>query len=124
MTVIECISPSGLSVPPSFVLSSRPFPLLPNLSGKIVVIATSPNGWTDNKIGTAWFMEMFIPFSNDHKVADAPIILLLNGHNSHESDVFHEATFHHNIIVIAFPSKCTHKLQPLDVVVFAQVQRH
>jgi hypothetical protein len=124
MTVIECVSPSGLSVPPSFVLSSGPIPSLPDLSGKIAVIATSPNGWTDNEIGTAWFIETFIPFANSHKVADMPIVLLLDGHNSHESDAFHEAVFQHHIIVIAFPSKCTHKLQPLDVIVFTQVQHH
>src|SRR5216683_7987721 len=53
MTVIECISPSGLSVPPSFVLSSRPTPSLPHLSGKIAAITTSPNSWMDNEIGRA-----------------------------------------------------------------------
>jgi hypothetical protein len=123
MTVIECVSPSGLSVPPSFVLSSGPTPSLPDISGEIAAIATSPNGWTDNEIGTAWFTETFIPFANNHKAAGAPVVLLLDGHNSHESDMFREAAFQHHIIVVAFPSKCTHKLQPLDVVVFAQVQR-
>jgi hypothetical protein len=124
MTVIECVSPSGLSVPPSFILSSRPLPSLSDLSGKIAAIATSPNSWTNNEIGTAWFMEMFIPFANNHKVADVPIVLLLNGYNSHKSDAFCEAAFHHNIIVLAFPLKCTHKLQPLNLVIFAQVQCH
>jgi len=93
MMVIECVSPSGLSVPFSFVLSSGPIPSLPDLSGEITTIATSSNGWTDNEIGTAWFTETFIPFANDHKVADAPVLLLLNGHNSHKSDTFREATF-------------------------------
>jgi hypothetical protein len=119
MTVIECISLFGLSIPPFFVLSSGPLPSLPDLSSKIAAIATSPNGWTDNEIGIAWFLEMFIPFANNHKVANVPVVLLLDGHNSYESDAFHEATFHHNIIVLAFSSKCTHELQPLDVVVFA-----
>jgi len=124
ITVIECISPSGLSVPPSFILSSGPIPSFPDLSSKIAVIMTSPNGWTNNEIGTAWFTKTFIPFANSHKVSDEPIILLLNGHNSHKSDEFHGAVFQHNIIVIVFPSKCTHKLQPLDVIVFTQTQRH
>jgi hypothetical protein len=53
MTIIECVSPSRLFIPPLFVLSSRPIPSFPKLSGKIVVIATFPNGWTNNKIGTA-----------------------------------------------------------------------
>jgi hypothetical protein len=120
MTIIECVSPSGLSIPPSFILSSRPIPSFPNLSGKIAVIVTSPNSWTDNEISTAWFTETFIPFSNDNKVSNAPVILLLDGHNSHESDAFRNTAFQHNIIVITFPSKCTHKLQPLNVVIFAQ----
>jgi hypothetical protein len=124
MTIIECISPSGLSVPPSFVLSSGPIPSFPNLSFKIAVIAMSPNSWTNNKIGTAWFMEMFILFANNHKVTDAPVVLLLDGHNSHESDAFHEAAFQNNIIIITFLSKCTHKLQPLNIVIFAQTQCH
>ena len=110
MTVIECVSPSGLSVPPSFVLSSGPTPSFPDLCSKIGAIATSPNGWTDNEIGTVWFIETFIPFANNHKVTDAPILLLLDGHNLHESDTFRKAAFEHNIIVVVFPSKCTHKL--------------
>ena len=93
MTVIECISPSGLSVPPLFILSSGPIPSFPNLSNKIAAIATSPNSWTDNEIGTAWFLEMFIPFANSHKVTDVPIVLLLDGHNSHKSDAFCEVAF-------------------------------
>jgi hypothetical protein len=124
MMVIECISPSGLSVPLSFVLSSGPIPSLPNLSSKIAAIITSPNGWTDNEISTAWFTETFIPFANAHKVANAPVLLLLDGHNSYESDTFHKAAFQNNIIIFAFPSKCTHKLQPLNVVIFTQVQRY
>jgi|SRR6266851_4312433 len=124
MIVIKCISPSGLSVPPSFILSSGPTPSFPDLSSKITAITTFPNGWTNNKISTAWFTETFILFANNHKMTDVPVLLLLDGHNSHELDMFHKAAFQHNIIVITFPSKCTHKLQPLDIVVFAQTQRH
>jgi hypothetical protein len=123
MTVIECVSPSGLSVPPSFVLLSGPIPSFPNLFSEIAAIATSPNGWTNNEISTAWVLEMFIPFANSYKVTDAPIVLL-DGHNSHELDTFCEAAFQHNIIVITFPSKCTHKLQPLNIIIFAHTQCH
>ena len=41
---------------------------------------------------------------------DAPILLLLDGHNLHKLDTFYKATFEQNIIVIVFPLKCTHKL--------------
>src|SRR6266851_8400261 len=124
MTIIECISPSRLSVPPSFVLSSGCVPSFPTLSSTISAIAMSPNGWMDNEIGMAWFIKTFIPFANSYKVNTAPILLLLDGHNSYELDAFRKAAFQNNSIVITFPSKCIHKLQPLDVVVFAQTQRH
>ena len=52
-----------------------------------------------------------------------PVILLLDSHNLYELNIFCEAAFQHQIIVAAFPSKCTHKLQPPDVIVFTQVQR-
>jgi hypothetical protein len=89
-----------------------------------MAIATSTNSWTNNKISMAWFIETFILFANNHNMADMPIVFLLNSHNSHELDAFHEAMFQHHIIVIAFSSKCTHKLQPLNVIIFTQVQHH
>ena len=123
VTIIECISPSGLSVPPSFVLSSGPVPALLELDVPIGAVATSPNGWTDNELGTEWFKHTFIPFATAHKMNDDPILLLLDGNDSHETDGLREIAYKNNVIIIAFPSKCTHKLQPLDVVVFAQTQR-
>jgi hypothetical protein len=94
------------------------------LDVQIGAIATSPNGWTDNELGTEWFKQTFIPFATSQKKNDDPIILLLDGHDSHETDGLRALAYEHNVIVIAFPSKCTHKLQPLDVVVFAQTQRN
>ena len=63
ITVIECISPSGLTIPPSFVLSAGPTPALDNLDVPIKAVATSPNGWTHNKLGAAWFERTFLPFT-------------------------------------------------------------
>jgi len=123
VTVIECISPAGLSIPPAFILAQGPVPALPDLDGTIGAVGTSPNGWTDNELGLHWFKETFIPFASAHKINDAPILLLLDGHNSHETDELRTVAYEHNIFILAFPSKCTHKLQPLDVMVFAQLQR-
>ena len=124
MTVIECVSPSGLAVPPTFILSDGPTPVPTEVSAPIGAIGTSQNGWTDNQIGAMWFNDQFIPFAKSRKVSDDPIVLFLDGHGSHESEEFRNSAFEHGVIVIAFPSKCTHKLQPLDVVIYAQTQRH
>ncbi|KDR76824.1 hypothetical protein GALMADRAFT_39149, partial [Galerina marginata CBS 339.88] len=46
-----------------------------------------------------------------------------DGHSSHETPAMQRAAFEHNIILLAFPSKTTHKTQPLDVGVFGTVQK-
>jgi DDE superfamily endonuclease len=124
VTVIKCVSPSGLSVPPMFVLAKGSIPEIDDseMDTPISGITTLPNGWTSNEIGLQWFKETFIPFATAHKVTDDPILCLVNGHDSHETDELWKLTYEFNIIVLAFPSKCTHKLQPLDVLVFSQVQ--
>jgi hypothetical protein len=122
VTIIECILPAGLSIPPTFILAQGPIPALSKLEVPIGAVATSPNGWTDNELGLEWFKQTFVPFATAHKMNNDPILLLLDGHDSHETDELRTIAYNHNIFILAFPSKCTHKLQPLDVTVFAQVQ--
>ena len=122
VTIIECISAAGLSIPPAFILAEGPIPALPDLEVPIAAIGKSPNGWTDNELGLKWFQETFIPFAMAHKINNTPILLLLDGHDSYETDELRAVAYEHNIFILAFPSKCAHKLQPLDVTVFAQVQ--
>jgi DDE superfamily endonuclease len=93
------------------------------LASDFYSVATSPNGWTDTEIGYAWFEKCFVPYATSKKVTADPIVLYVDGHDSHETDHVRKIGFDNHVIVIAFPSKCTHKLQPLDVVVFAQSQR-
>jgi len=50
ITIIECISPAGLSVPPTFILAEGPTPALSDLEVPIAAIGKSPNGWTDNEL--------------------------------------------------------------------------
>src|SRR6266850_1603222 len=123
MTTIECVSPSGLTIPPLFILSEGPTPVPTGLSTPIGAIGMSQNGWTNNGIRAAWFKDQFIPFANLKKVSDDLIILFVDGHDSHKSEAFQNSAFEHSIIAIAFPSKCTHKLQPLNIVIFSQTQR-
>ena len=125
MTVIKCVSPSNISVPPTFVLAAGPIPALDDLpkDTEIGAIATSPNGWTDNELGAKWFTEIFTPFSLSQKTNSSPVLLFVDGHNSHETDEIQEIGLKMGIIIITFPSKCTHKLQPLDVTVFSPLGR-
>ena len=86
VTIIKCISPASLSIPPTFILAQGPIPALPDLGVNIGAVAMSPNGWTDMELSLEWFKQTFIPFATTHKLNDDPILLLLNGHDSHETD--------------------------------------
>jgi hypothetical protein len=83
----------------------------------------SPNGWTDDFIGAEWFEKSFIPQATARNKSGKPILLILDGHSSHEtSHILHLAELH-NIIILCLPPHTTHKLQPLDVGVFGPLQR-
>ncbi|KIK03091.1 hypothetical protein K443DRAFT_37175, partial [Laccaria amethystina LaAM-08-1] len=51
-----------------------------------------------------------------------PIVLNYDGHDSHETVGMQRVAFDMGVILFAFPSKTTHKTQPLDVCVFSSVQ--
>jgi len=77
-----------------------------------------------------WFKEVFIPHAKARMVdPKKPIVLIMDGHGSHETlkmeKVAYEALENEGIeiIIFCFPSKCTHKMQPLDVVIFNPVQK-
>ena len=141
VTVMECISAAGDAVPPSFVLmvvcpmfvifqmgqwASAYFFAFACLFSLMNVfrIMTSPSGWTDRELCEAWFLHVFIPFAVPRRVSvDKPIVLTLDGHDSHETPAMKRAAYENDVVVYCFPSKTTHKLQPLDVLVFLAVQR-
>jgi hypothetical protein len=124
MTVIECISPSGLVVLPSFILLNGPTPVLTEtkVSTPIGAIRTSQNSWMDNQIRAMWFKDKFNPFAEFRNVSNDLIVLFLNGHGLHESEEFRNPTFEHGVIVITFPFKCIYNLQPLNIVIYTQTQ--
>ena len=73
---------------------------------------------------------MFIPYAKKQRVdPDKPIFLAMDGHDTHEKPQIQRVIYKQldeenlEIIILCFPSKTTHKCQPLDVVVFASVER-
>ena len=88
-------------------------------------VATSPSGWTDNKICQEWMEQTFMLFANSkHVDKKKPVVLILDGHESHENWELKRKIYSFaecDLIVFCFPSKTTHKLQPLDVVVFSPI---
>jgi hypothetical protein len=90
---------------------------------------TSNSGWTDLTNCISWVKSIFVPFARAQCIDESiPIILTLDGHNTHEQHelkhVLYKLLDHESlkIILFCFPSKTTHKCQPLDVLVFSAVE--
>jgi hypothetical protein len=81
------------------------------------------NGWTNNFVCHQWFEKAFIPFATARNASGKPILLVSDGHQSHETPEMHELAFQNNVILYSLPPHCTHKLQPLDVGVFGPFQK-
>ena len=90
----------------------------------------SDSGWTDTFNCEKWLDEVFIPFAREHHVdSSKPIVLFMDGHETHETPELQRVIYKHldgedlEIIIFCFPSKTTHKCQPLDVVILSSVER-
>jgi len=91
---------------------------------------TSISGWTDLTNCIAWTRSVFVPFAKARRVDDSiPIVLTLDGHDTHEQHELKRVLYEFldqedlEIILFCFPSKTTHKCQPLNVLVFSAVKR-
>jgi hypothetical protein len=87
---------------------------------------TSENGWTNNKLFVQWFLKVFLPDARAHRdpaFPNAPFLLIVDGHGSHETIEFLELARANNVVIFKLPAHTTHCLQPLDVGVFGPLQR-
>jgi len=78
----------------------------------------SPAGWTDCELSYEWMRKVFVPQVQKKCGNSGPILLILDGHNSHTHYKFLEYADAHNIVVLCLPPHTTHRLQPCDVGVF------
>ena len=66
-------------------------------------LATSPNGCTGDAIGVEWLGKSFIPQATSHNKSGKPILLILDGHSSHETLQFINLANKNNILVLCLP---------------------
>jgi hypothetical protein len=81
------------------------------------VIAVSDNGWTTNKLGLQWLKH--IDTHTKRHTISTHRLLILNGHESHNSLEFQQYCKENNVITLCMPPHSSHLLQPLDVGCFA-----
>jgi len=67
----------------------------------------SDNGWTDDFLGSEWFQKSFIPQATARNTSGKPILLILDGHGSHETVKIIDLAISHGIIIFCLPPHTT-----------------
>ncbi|KIJ56081.1 hypothetical protein M422DRAFT_150437, partial [Sphaerobolus stellatus SS14] len=118
VTILECVSAARKSCPPTFFIYSF-LRLCTDANARVVA---SENGWMDDTICADWFERVFVPWAKTKSDPAYPIIFISDEHGSHETNTIRLITIQNHIKMISLPPHTTHKLQPLDVGVFAPLQ--
>jgi hypothetical protein len=123
-TAIACINGEGWDVPPFLVVQGKNHLANWYTDGGLPndwVIKPTSNGWTNNETGLEWLKHF-----EKHTAActKGPYrMLVLDGHESHESAEFQEYCKAHNIITLCLPPHSSHLTQPLDIGCFSVLKR-
>jgi hypothetical protein len=116
VTVIEAISAEGQLIPP-FIIVTGKHHLRNWYEGSSLpadwAIATTQNGWTNNKMDLEW-LKHFDEHTINRSVGTYRL-LILDGHESHHSADFEAYCKENKVITLCMPPHSSHLLQPLDV---------
>jgi hypothetical protein len=129
ITILEAVSADGY-VFPTFMITKGAthrvgwYQNVEKETDRSTRFAVSPKGWTDDELAMIWLKEVYEPFSRGRTSEGETRLLILDGHASHITYDFCKYCEDHNIIVFCLPAHSTHLLQPLDVGLFAPLQRY
>ncbi|EFQ90857.1 hypothetical protein PTT_12453 [Pyrenophora teres f. teres 0-1] len=122
-TVIQGINATGWAIPPFIIFKGRYHLSALYKEDNLPqdwVIAVSENGWTTNELGLQW-----LKYFDEHtkrRVVGAYRLLVIDGHESHDSLEFQQYCKENKIITICMPPHSSHLLQPLDVGCFSPLK--
>ena len=123
-TAITCISGEGFDVPPFLIVQGH-FHLASWYTEGVLpdtwAIKPTSNGWTDNETGLD-LIKHFDKYTRA-RTKGGYRMLVLDGHESHQSVDFESYCKGNNIIPICRPSHSSHITQPLDVWFFSFLTR-
>ncbi|KAH9018843.1 DDE superfamily endonuclease-domain-containing protein [Lactarius pseudohatsudake] len=123
VTTIECVGADGSILKPGFIFCGKHVLHDGYFEEEGAFVALSEKGWTSNYIGTQWFEKSFVPQATARNTTGNPILLIYDGHRSHETLELREAADTAGIHLFCIPPHTSHRLQPLDVGVFGPLQR-
>ena len=124
-SIIQDINAKGWAIPPFIILSGRDH-LLPWYKEQDAIpknwsIEVSETSWTNNELGLRWLKHF--DECTKRRTVGTYRLLILDGHQSHNSTEFHRYCEEHKIIALCMPPHSSRMLQPLDVGCFAPMKK-
>ena len=120
--MITCVSATGEAVPPTLLYKSA-FGHLQDTwmedieEGQQAFFGGTENEWSSNAYGLKWLTEVFDPSTRRSSIRTWRL-LIVDGHSSHINLEFLIAANRLHICILILPPYSTHRLQPLDLVLF------
>ena len=117
ISLLACINAAGGALPPALIYKGEALQStwLEDLNHQLAYFSFSPNGWSSNAIGIHWLKNVF----QRHTSHQRRRLLIVDGHSSHVNMQFIDLCDQLNILLLILPAHSTHRLQPLDVSLFA-----
>ena len=123
-TAITCVDGDGQDIPPFLVVQGA-YHLASWYNEGVLpdnwAIKPTSNGWTDNETGLEW-----LKYFDKHtrtRTKGVYRMLVLDGHESHQSADFEAYCKGHGIITVSLPPHSSHLTQPLDIRFFSVLKR-
>ncbi len=128
ISLLACICADETAIPPALIYKGESFDLQDTWvedfkPGDEAYFAASTNGWTCDALGLQWLTKIF----DRHTAAKASgryRLLIVDGHSSHVNMSFINMADSLRILVHVLPPHSTHRLQPLDVILFSPLLQH
>jgi len=124
VTVIECISASGISIPLYIIFKGENLvsTWIPPSPPPGWTFTTNTSGWTNNFHGMNWIKHFDLHTKTRLSSSDEYRLFLCDGHDSHVSAALSAYCLQHRIVLCLLPPHSSHILQPLDVGIFAPLK--
>lgn len=116
ITTLVCCSATNHYTSPMLIYPGTQFRgFKPHEVFEASFIAKSKNGWTNQDLFCEWLRLVFVPQTSNIK---KPLLLLADGHISHQSLQASKICADNGIVLYCLPPHSSHIMQPLDVGIF------
>ena len=122
ITCLACVSAIGKKIPATLLYKGQSYDLRDTWVEDLqehddFCFGASSNGWSNDAFGLQWLTTVFDPTTCPSSPRTKRL-LIVDGHSSHINMTFINKCDSLRIILLVLPPHSTHRLQPLDVVLF------